>query len=530
MINRENDKSLNLLNRFINTRSDSATEYEHAFENILVDTIKNIDYFRENPDLFGKSDLPNDPLRRGVIWALNDNHAPKTVILFGHHDTVDLSVYGDMDGLNPEVLKSQLKMARTNIPLEQFEGDWLFGRGSCDMKAGLVINLRQLEKATIESPGVNVLFLSVPDEETQSAGMRHAVSVLKTLKERFSLCYELAILTEPHEREHENEFRISTGSVGKMMPVIVTKGMPTHCGFAYSGLNAISITMEIVKAIELNVEMSDTVNQRMTAPPAFLNMYSIKETYDVTTPEFAVAYFNWLYLKGNLTGKFEQLKELCKWSMEDAINQFNYSYNEYLRKQAKPSYSECMNFEFEILLYEELVTRLKGTTDIEALFRQLRSENETMLPHAFTVLLIRHMIRLLDVPYPIVVIGLLPPFYPVVDSTSYYEEKLKDDFETCLAKQGLSYIKDNYFMGISDMSYLKKMRHDPRAALNQMPLYNLEYQLDFEGISDLDVSVIHIGPWGKDLHQRTERVYIKDVVSTVPNLIDCAFATVSKMK
>jgi len=530
MINRENSELLTLLKRFISVRSDSATAYEQTFEKIIVDTIKNITYFNVNPDHFGTSMLPNDPYGRAVIWAFNDNKAAKTVILFGHHDTVGLSAYGNMDGLNPESLKDQLKLANTNVPAEEFEGDWLFGRGSCDMKAGLAINLHQLKKATLDSPGVNVLYLSVPDEETESAGMRHAVSLLKSLKDRFSMHYELAILTEPHERVHEDAFTVSTGSVGKMMPVIVTKGTPTHAGVAYSGLNSISIAMEIVKAIELNVEMADTLKKRMTPPPAFLNMYSIKENYDVTTPEFTVATFNWLYLKGNLAGKFEQLKELCVWSVEDAINQFNYSYNEYLRKQAMPSYQECMSIKFEILLYEELVMRLKKTMDVEAILEKLRAENKWMPPHELTVLFIKHMIQLLGVPYPVVVIGLLPPFYPVVDSAMYYDEKLKDDFERCVAMQDLTIKHDAYYMGISDMSYIKKMTHDPIGILNHMPLYNNVYSLDFDGITTLDVDVIHIGPWGKDLHQITERVYIKDVLSTVPNLIDSVFATVANMK
>lgn len=186
MINRENSELLTLLKRFISVRSDSATAYEQTFEKIIVDTIKNITYFNVNPDHFGTSMLPNDPYGRAVIWAFNDNKAAKTVILFGHHDTVGLSAYGNMDGLNPESLKDQLKLANTNVPAEEFEGDWLFGRGSCDMKAGLAINLHQLKKATLDSPGVNVLYLSVPDEETESAGMRHAVSLLKSLKDRFS--------------------------------------------------------------------------------------------------------------------------------------------------------------------------------------------------------------------------------------------------------------------------------------------------------------------------------------------------------
>jgi len=515
MIKNYDKDSIELLYKLIGTRSDSHTPYEVMMESVLIEEIQNIPYFQENTHLFGRDLIKDDPLGRSVVWALHHQNAPKTIILFGHHDAVDLSAYGDLNGLSPDELVAHLNQSECVLS-DLDSGQWLPGRGSCDMKAGLCINLMQLKQATQESNPVNVLFLSVPDEETASAGMRYAVNLLKSLKDKYEFTYELAILTEPHEREENDTFTLSTGSVGKMMPVIVSKGMPSHSGIAYSGLNSISIAMEIVKAIELNTEMGDTLNKRMTPPPAFLNLFSIKNTYDVTTPEYTVAYFNWLYLKSNLNLKLERLRELCKWSMEDAINQFNYSYNEYLRKQSMPSYRECMDFDFEILLYEELLDRVNRNQDASEIIEKVKMTHAGARDHEISVQIIIALIDTLKLNYPVVVIGFLPPFYPVVSSDSYYQEKLKDIVESQLDAMKLSVKENQYYMGISDMSFMKRMDHCPEVIMKQMPQ---PFPIDFNGIDSLDIEVVHIGPWGKDLHLKTERVYLKDVTETVPRLI-----------
>lgn len=80
-------------------------------------------------------------------------------------------------------------------------GDWMFGRGTADMKGGLSVGLALLDwygklvveaerkecgtaafetktaSGTEETPEIsgNLLFVTVPDEEGYSAGMRHAV-------------------------------------------------------------------------------------------------------------------------------------------------------------------------------------------------------------------------------------------------------------------------------------------------------------------------------------------------------------------
>lgn len=525
-----NDKRdvLLLLDKLIKHRSDSFTVHEKAFEAVLLDEIKNLDYFVAHPDHFGASSIAGDDLGRSVIWALHHEKAEKTVILFGHHDTVDASAYGTLEPYDSNSLKLQLSQCSDlpeDLQLDLDSDEWIWGRGACDMKAGLAIHLQQLKEATQHPKGVNLLWISVPDEEYQSLGMRHATHVLLELKKQFSLNYELALLSEPHQREMDCSLTVSTGSVGKMMPMIVSKGIAGHSGIAYSGLSSVSIAMEVIKAIELNTEMGDTLYKKMTPPPAFLGFKTIKTTYDVTTPEFTVGYFNWLFLKENLKGKFEQLKELCKWSMEDAINQFNYSYNEYLRKQGLPSYEDCMCFDFEILLYDELVEKvveLKGL-DVKIEFKQFKEQHFGLDEADLTAAWIMYLMNLLNRNHPMIVIGLLPPFYPVVDSGAYFETHLREPLEKSLQERGNSLITDRYFMGISDMSYMKKMKHDPSDMMKQMPLYQNPYHIDFEAIERLDVEVLHLGPWGKDLHKKTERVYREDVVETIPRLMNVVF-------
>ena len=42
------------------------------------------------------------------------------------------------------------------------------------------------------------------------------------------------------------------------------------------------------------------------------------------------------------------------------------------------------------------------------------------------------------------------------------------------------------------------------------------YPLDLEKIASINVAAVNLGPWGKDLHQLTERVYEEDVLDTIP--------------
>ena len=55
-----------------------------------------------------------------------------------------------------------------------------------------------------------------------------------------------------------------------------------------------------------------------------------------------------------------------------------------------------------------------------------------------------------------------------------------------------------------------------------MPLWQKTYDLPFAEMEALSVPVINIGPWGKDLHKYTERVFETDLVERTPALLESA--------
>jgi arginine utilization protein RocB len=52
-----------------------------------------------------------------------------------------------------------------------------------------------------------------------------------------------------------------------------------------------------------------------------------------------------------------------------------------------------------------------------------------------------------------------------------------------------------------------------------MPLWGENYSIPFAEIRELSVPVMNIGPWGKDFHKNTERVYLPDLCRRTPALV-----------
>lgn len=69
------------------------------------------------------------------------------------------------------------------------------------MKAALALQMGVLEAYAADPSGgqVNLLYLSVGDEESYSRGMRGALGLLTHLQEEFDLDYVLAVDSEPFE-------------------------------------------------------------------------------------------------------------------------------------------------------------------------------------------------------------------------------------------------------------------------------------------------------------------------------------------
>jgi acetylornithine deacetylase len=135
------------------------------------------------------------------------------------------------------------------------EGDWLYGRGAGDMKAGLaaiVGAVRGLRALGLE-PLALVQLQSVVEEECTGNGALQCV-----LDGRPA---DAVILTEP------TSLTIQTSQVGVLWFQVLVRGRPAHAGDAPIGLNAIEASFPVISALRaLEVELN-------VAPPSPYDVY-----------------------------------------------------------------------------------------------------------------------------------------------------------------------------------------------------------------------------------------------------------------
>jgi arginine utilization protein RocB len=96
---------------------------------------------------YGLDPLQHDPYARQNVFAFIQGQSLDTIVLLAHFDTVDTTDYGDLAdlALDPEQLTAlpniQNRLTRGSPPPDsETASDWLFGRGTSDMKTGVAIH------------------------------------------------------------------------------------------------------------------------------------------------------------------------------------------------------------------------------------------------------------------------------------------------------------------------------------------------------------------------------------------------------
>ena len=134
----------------VRIQSDTGTRQEQDVENYLHAWLAEHEYFKSHPEHFGQYRLGQDPLDRCVVWGLVKGQGGQTVILMHHHDVVDAFDYGSLKkwAYDPSKLEAALKDVALSPEVQQdlAGGNWLFGRGTGDMKGGGAIQLAVLTK------------------------------------------------------------------------------------------------------------------------------------------------------------------------------------------------------------------------------------------------------------------------------------------------------------------------------------------------------------------------------------------------
>lgn len=515
---------------------------ETSFAHALHEKLRNTPYFGDHPDDVWVARTTDDLRERYNVWALVRGNGPQTVVMSGHYDVVAIDNYGDLapwayapDELLPRLIADLRANAQTpgdRGALHEFEsGDYLPGRGALDMKSGLAAGLAVLQHwADQPERAGNLLFVATPDEEVASHGMRAAARQLHDIVRARGLEIRAAInLDASGERDDQGAGRaIFLGTVGKLLPAVYIVGRETHAGSPFAGLNAALLAAEITRAIEGNVELADAAEGAVAPPPVCLKQTDLKDHYDVTTPTACWCYYNILTHGRSPVELLERLHDIVGAALERAVAHMEGEAQRWFALAQLPY--QTPHWQPRVISYAELHTlaiERSGVAlgeELETLAQAALHEKRADLPTLSRMIVERVWQRsgLLG-PAAVVCVGSL--FYPatlVRDETARGAAVLAAARKHALAlgaEHGIEIALRPFFPGISDMSFLGNSvdAADRQALHENTPAWN--YGAAFDHALLRDLPTINIGPWGRDYHQRTERVNMPYSFAIVPELI-----------
>ncbi|WP_102274263.1 M20/M25/M40 family metallo-hydrolase [Cytobacillus massiliigabonensis] len=518
------DQLLTLLNDLVSIGSISLSEAEIQFPLRVEHHLKQVPYFSTHPSYI-TNHLTTDG--RSFLTALyKHEEAVKTVVMISHFDVVNVEDYGDMKHLafQPLELTEALFNRADGLPEDAREDleskEWLFGRGTMDMKCGLVQHMSLLERASIEQWKLNLLLLTVPDEEVNSVGMREAVPKLLQLAEEHALNYTLFLNSEPMfalEPNDKNHY-FYTGTIGKIMPAALCFGKETHVGEPLSGLNAAWMTSVLTQEIEWNENLCETADGQMSPPPTLLWQRDLKKDYTTQIPHRSVSLYNLLLMKRNAADVMEEVKSIAEAAAKKMEHFMQEKYRTFqLDSSQLPS--------IRVLLFEELkqyACKKMGYEFIEVLEQSVVTQTIGDSREQ-SIQVVDQLAMLCQELGPMIILFYAPPYYPAINTADHpIIQELSDSIIHYSKEQfGFELLPVDYFNGICDLSYagLQGDLSEMYQFDTNLPGGQELYSIPFQDMSKLTAPVINVGPIGRDAHKKTERLHMPFAFEQLPKLL-----------
>lgn len=522
--------------RLVGWNSETGTPGEATFSDHLVAVLKEIPYFQQNPDNIRTIASHGDPLTHNVV-ALVRGKGKHTLALAGHFDTVATDNYHELKSLACESLKlkdaliadlsKRSRSAQEDRALEDLlSGDFLPGRGMLDMKSGLAVGIACAEKfADDEDRNGNLLLVFTPDEERESRGMRSMRNALPAIARDFDIEIAAAInLDVTSDQGDGQEGRaVYAGTIGKLLPFALVIGLSSHASYPYEGVSAQAMAAGILARFEGNAALADRDENDISPPPICLEAKDLRDGYEVTTPERFWIALNWLYHAMTAEELFERFKSEVLAGATQAVERFSAQSEAFgkligKRPGAIPAAPKLITFE---------QLRLIAADVAGDKFEALYSEQEKRLSHIDNPLsvsrqLTEWLVGVAHLSGPAVVVGFAGLHYPA----SHLDEKQANDrafkqaidatmqqFEN-FADQAL--VWKPYFQGISDMSFLGQATLGQDLVSLNTPVARL---VDHPASDALRFPVVNIGPWGREFHQKLERVHAPYAFEILPQVV-----------
>lgn len=490
----------------------------------------------------GLDALEGDPHGRHNAYAFLRGASARTVVLLGHIDTVTTADYGPLEefALDPNALAARVDELAALTPdlaadLEAHPGDWIFGRGTIDMKCGVAANLAVMRRlaARAGTLPLSVVVLATPDEENESAGVLQAVRFLLRLRDEHGLEYMGAINTDytTSRAPGDPDWHVYTGTIGKLLPSFLVIGKESHVGDPFDGIDANLLAADLITDLSMNPDLCDTARGQITPPPVTLRATDLKVGYDVQLPFAAYFYLNVLTFTTDPGALLDRLRLRAEAALTRALGRIDEAERRWLDAggvidRARDGTARTGR----ILTYAELLAQAteavgadRVTADLDAEWRQwpVETDSRTRSLH-----LARRLWTLSGLRGPAVVLYYSPPFYPhVAETPCELHEAVR---AVAAAHPDLQLRIDEFFPFLSDMSYLRLDPGIDTAALAaNMPVWQPEtaapragaYRLPLQSIARLNLPVVNLGPYGKGAHQRGERALMSLSFGALPTLV-----------
>ncbi|NRD80078.1 M20/M25/M40 family metallo-hydrolase [Bacillus sp. BRMEA1] len=512
-----------LLCELVSWKSMTLTNGEREFPLKIYRKLKELTYYQSFPHHLRLYDADLD--RRFLTALYKHPKAEDTIVLISHFDTVNTEEYGELEefAYQPELLTKRLLEKIEELPVDAQKdlrsGEYLFGRGTMDMKMGLVMHMGLLEKAAIENWPINLLLLSVPDEEVNSAGMRAAVPKLLELRKEFELSYSLFLNGEPvfALEPGDQHYYVYSGSIGKIMPAALFYGKETHVGEPLSGITAPFIASFLTQRMEWNVELQEMVMGEKTPLPVTLQQKDLRMEYSVQTPYRSSALYNVFLMNRNS----EEIMNIFEKIALEAARACNQVYKAICDGQNTKPVGEV-----RVVRYEELKKFAIGKLGQDAVeeIKWTIQSNMTWDDREKSIRMADALLIQCQELAPAIIILYAPPYYPSVNSSNEVLVQNCIDYvrKQAQMKFGLPVKQVHYFNGISDLSYVNYLDTGEEWTVfsENTPIWGAGYKIPFDEMAELKAPVLNIGPFGKDAHKRTERLHIKSAFHEVPLLVE----------
>lgn len=525
-----------LTRHLVSMNSINGTIGEVRIVQEIYQILSSFPYFKQHPDHLYLQKIEGDPIGRQNVFAFVEGgrQSNQTVLYHSHIDTVAVEDFGPLKehAFSPDAMEGFFcdYDSDPEIQKEALSGEWMFGRGSVDMKSGAavhIVNILYFSEHREQLEG-NVLLLCNGDEESEHRGMIGALSELNRLQFEHGLKFITAINTDFITPLYDGDPHryIYTGAAGKILPCFHIYGKEVHVGDTLAGIDPNFIAAKLTERIHNRYALAEKIPNELVLPPTCLYQRDTKELYTVQTAISSHLYFNFFIYEKTPEQVLEMMLQEAKTVCEEAEIYLQKQFEEYIEFTNLPK--RKLSWDIEVTSYEDYILYLnKHGVHVESIIQKTLAEKGSGDLREVCFSIVNALQEADPEKKARVILFFAPPFLPhnYLKADDARDVKIQSALAKVLKKMGEAtgeqFEIKKFFPYLADGSFLSIHETDEQLAplLNNLPEWDNIYTIPFNTIKNLNIPSINMGVYGKDGHKWTERVYKPYSFGILPELI-----------